>query len=281
MGSEAPECDVLLAGTMGSIGPAVRSSLEVHGLKVEIMEFPQNVFRDEFGYWRRLLKAIDACRPAMILPVGNPIALSRIRKKLPSDIIIPVEEEEKLRLLDSKVSCSSLAAELGILQPGMYSSPDETGERQVVFKRDVSFGGHGVHLPWTKESLLNLIAHQPAGEPYLIEDYVEGTDYSADAIRWNGFFRAGCYRTVEHRGNGPSKIRESVCFPELEEILKRILDRLDYRGICGADFRVSPEGEIYFLECNPRFTGGVETQVASGFDIAYLYWRAASGQPIP
>lgn len=264
-----------MAGTMGSIGPVIHSGLESHGLHVERMEFPQNVFRDEFGYWRHLLKAISEHSPEMILPVGNPLALSRIRDRLPSGITIPIETEEKLRTLDGKVSCSRLASDLGILQPRMYPSPDEVGERQVVFKRDISFGGHGVHLPWTKRSLLNLIAHQPEGEPYLIEDYIEGCDYSVDALRWDGFFRAGSYRCLQNQGNGPSTSRESVDFPELEAISRKILDHLDYHGVCGMDFRVAEDGQIYFLECNPRFTGGIETQIASGFDIPYLYWQLA------
>lgn len=268
-------CDVLLAGTMGDIGPAVRSSLEAHGLKVVSFEFPQNIFRDEFGYGRGLLKAVAACDPAMIIPIGCQMALSRLKSRYEPQVIVPVEDEEKIAILDCKVSCSRLAASLGIPQPHIYSSPDETGEKQVVFKRNVSFGGHGVHLPWTRASLDQLIAHQPKGEPWLIEDFIEGEDYSVDCLRWGSSFCSSSYKSLKTKGNGPSLERCHVDFPEIENYARKILDHLDYKGVCGFDFRVDHEGKPYFLETNPRFTGGVASQVEWGFDLPYLYWKHA------
>ena len=43
---------------------------------------------------------------------------------------------------------------------------------------------------------------------------------------------------------------------------------------------VAPAGEAFFLECNPRFSGGLESAVASGFDIPWLYWQLAHGIPV-
>lgn len=268
--------DVLLAGTMGEIGPVIKSALESHGLSVEIMDFPQNIYRDEFGYGRKLMKSVAALQPRVIFPVGNSLALARLKERQPEGVIVPVDSPEKILLLDRKVSASRLAASLGIPQPHIYDSPDDIGEGQVVFKRDITFGGHGVHLPWNRKSLDNLIAHQSPGEPYLIEDYIEGTDYSVDCLRWDGYFRAGCYRTLAHQGNGPSSVREACDMPELVGYARRLLDETDYRGVCGMDFRADAAGNLYFLECNPRFTGGVATQIEAGFDIPYLYWELAT-----
>lgn len=266
-------CDILLTGTMGDIGAVARRSLESHGLAVETMEFPQNVFRDEFGYCRKLMKLIDALSPGMIMPIGCPLALARYKTKVPDGIKVAVEDEGKIRILDSKVESSRLATELGILQPRMYASPDDVGDGQVVFKRDVSFGGQGVHLPWNRQSLDNLIAHQRVGEPYLIEDFIEGEDYSIDCIRWHGEFMYGCYRVLSQHGRGPSTGRESCDVPELAETARKILDSLDYNGVCGMDFRKGLDGKFYFLECNPRFTGGLQTQIESGFDLPWMLYR--------
>lgn len=258
---------------MGEIGPVVRGSLESHGLSVATMEFPQNIFRDEFGYTRKLWHVLQEVTPRMILPVGDCLALARYRHKLPAGTAVPLDSEEKIRLLGSKVRASALAAELGIPQPHIYQSVDEVTERQVIFKRDVSFGGQGVHLPRNIQSLLNLIAHQPAGEPYLIEDYIEGYDCSIDVFRWDGIFESGCYRTVRQQGKGPSQLRERIVFPELEEYARRILDSLDFHGVCGMDFRVDSDGKAWFLECNPRFTGGLATQIENGLDLPWLCWK--------
>lgn len=280
-------CDILLFGTMGRIGEDLSMCLQQHHLTIARVDFPQNVFRDEPGYRRALAKAVAQYSPAVVLPVGDAYAMSRAAELLPRGCRAAVDTPEKVALLGGKVSFSALAAKLGIRQPRMYDSPAGTGlpsaEQartmnkdeivQVVFKRDVSFGGHGVHRPLSIDALNQLIAHQRPSEPYLIEEYISGWDYSVDAVRMGTFFRAGSYKTLSNNGNGPSLERQAVDFPQLVETARTIMDYVDYNGLCGFDFRVSEEGIPYILECNPRFTAGVRTQFENGFDIPYILYE--------
>ena len=263
---------------MGDISPTVRASLESHGLRVESAEFRQNTFRDEWGYRRALGKAVEALMPAVIFPIGNPLAMARYKSSLPAGVTAAVEDEDKIIILDHKVPFSCLMSELGVRQPHFYATAEETEGRDVIFKRDISFGGQGVHRPRNVAALKNLIAHQSPGEPYLIEDYIEGEDWSVDAVRFDGFFRAGAYKVLSANGNGPSLQREVADFPALTGIVHRILDHLGYKGTCGFDFRVDAAGNPYILEANPRFTGGIATQVASGLDLPYILWEHYSSK---
>lgn len=260
---------------MGNVGQSVTGSLSAHNLRIESVGFPQNTFRDEPGYRRELLKAVAACHPRMIMPVGSTLALARLRPELPAGILLPVGDAVTVALLESKVSSSLLAKECGIAQPRMYDTPQDVGNYPVIFKRDKSFGGSGVYRPRSREALEKLVAQEQGGK-YLIEDFVEGCDYSVDAVRWNGMFRAACYRSLANRGQGPSTERETVDCPELCRIAGKILEYAGYNGVCGIDFRMDRSGQAFFLECNPRFTGGIGTQISSGFDIPYLLWKAAT-----
>ena len=279
-------CDILLFGTMGHIGEDVQYCLEQRNLKVARVDFLQNVFRDEFGYHRTLIKEVRRLSPSVVIPVGDNLAMARACPLLPSSTAVAVESEQKILLLGGKVSFSNLVSELGIRQPKLYAGSADTGlpsaEKartmdkdeivQVVFKRDISFGGHGVHRPLSMQALDQLIAHQRPGEPYLIEEFIYGDDYSVDAVRFGSYFRAGAYKTLTSNGNGPSTERKAVQFPQLTEVAHRIMDAVDYNGLCGFDFKVDKNGTPFILECNPRFTAGVRTQFESGFDIPYLLY---------
>lgn len=267
-------CDILLAGTMGGIGDTVRKALEAHVLEVEMMPFPQEILRDEAGYRRELKRTLAAVTPRVIMPVGCLIAAARCRDIIPSGTILTADDAEKIALLDSKTSCARLAASLGIPQPRIYSNADEVEHYPVIFKKDGSFGGRGVRKPACRGALDNIIAHESA--PYLIEEYVEGEDYSIDVLRCDGALRYGCYRSLSATGLGPSSSRRMLgnddpLSLEMARHAEAILNEIGYQGICGLDFRLDVRtGRLLFLEANPRFTGGLASQIEAGFDIPYL-----------
>ncbi len=61
--------------------------------------------------------------------------------------------------------------------------------------------------------------------------------------------------------------------PEIERYSKLILDKVDYKGVCGIDFKVNENTkEAVFIEVNARFTGGLATPMAGGFDIPYIVY---------
>ena len=272
MEMSADKIAVLLFGTMGDIAETAGNALARSGYEARAIPFPQNLLHDECGYRRELLKAVKTFHPDIILPVGNTVAISRIKASVPGMPAIVAESPEKTELLDSKISSSALAARLGIPQPRMYGDAEEPDHFPVIFKRDVSFAGSGVYRPTTIQALRRIREHF-AGKPCLVEEYIDGEDWSVDAIRSEGYFRYGCYRSLENRGQGPSIVREVADNPILGMYARTILDAVDWHGVCGMDFRVDRHGRPFFLECNPRLTGGLETQISAGFDIPSILVR--------
>lgn len=253
------ETDILVFGTMGNIGPQVQELLASHGLRTVAVPFMQNVFRDEPGYRRTLVRAIADYRPGIVFPIGNPLAMSRFKGLLElgiplgtvlncrkvdalweeavGNVRIVVEKEETVRLLDSKVRCNALARELGIMRPAVYDTPEDIPVgMKVVFKRDVSFGGHGVHLPKDMGALERLIAHQSPGEPFLIEEFIEGADYSLDAVRWESKMVSGGYKCLPTESSfGADGSYGAVCLPAKDIVSVDGHTRQSVKGFGSAD----------------------------------------------
>ena len=271
---------ILIFGSMGTIADEVERSLVALGADVARVPFEQRKFRDEWGYGRALRNAVAQFSPDIILPVGCQKAMASLVEEFPG-IFIPVSSRATIDLLESKVQSTLYAGSIGLRIPDLYSidRPGEIPEGEVIFKRDSSVGGSGVHRPRTLDALVRLIDHE-LGKPYLIERYIEGADVSVDCVRLPGKVVAmSSYISLGRlQTQGPSSQRRIIKCPEAERQASLLLDSLDYRGVCGLDFRIGDpveregiiEGTPYFLECNPRFTGGLRTQIDSGFDLPRL-----------
>lgn len=283
------EIDILIAdGASTRIGKAVLKSLRSRGLACEAID-DSSVTKDEFGYLRLLKATLKDVRPKVLMPIFRSALIARHMTMMLEGIAIPVSSAQTIAQLDDKVSASALCTGLGIPQPRLYSDEEalenpqmlfSTPGRPVVFKRSTGLGGDSVYFPKNGISLSNIIGSAGVkGRPHLIMDYIDGYDVSVDAIRWNGWFQAAGYRTMVPKRKGTSLVRVGVDMPELVGYARQILDAVDYRGACGIDFRIDRKsGKAYFLECNPRFSGGLKSSLAAGFDMPFILWQLCRGE---
>jgi len=269
---------VLITNPCGKTGELVARSLSDKGLKVNIMERPNAKKREAF-FIDSLKAAVAEYEPGMIIPIFFPEVLAAHREEFPG-IVIPLDSREKIIRLDNKLSACELASLLDIHQPHRYHSPEEIESFPCVFKRVNGQGGDSVYFPGKRSALECLLRNAGDTSGYLITEFIEGSNVCVDALRWDEFFFAAAYRVLDPPGKGVSRLRESIEAPELVSYARRILDAVDYHGVCGLDFRVDHDGHYYFLECNPRFSGGLASAIASGFDIPWLYYRLALGFPV-
>lgn len=272
--------DILIPEKGGRIEELVIKSLSAKGLVCEVLDDTRIPRGDEFAYIRILKKKLLECHPRMIMPLFKAEIIARHRNELPEGIIIPIDSEKNIHMLDNKVCASELCTSLGIPQPRLYSDDEISSIKHfpVVFKRPEGLSGSSVYFPKTEKAITNLIK-ACQGKGHLVMDYIDGYDICVDAIRWNGYFHAECYKVILPKKKGISILRKGVVRPELVEYVKMILDAIDYKGICGVDFRIDKKtSQAYFLECNPRFSGGLRSQMDCGFDIPFLLWQMANGE---
>ena len=187
-------------------------------------------------------------------------------------------DAESLANLSDKAWATEKATECGVPVPKTYKDWKVVDKYPCVFKTVIGNSAKTVFFPKDANELERLVKEYN-GEKTLLEEWIGGTDYSVDCVRWDGFFRASTYHALVTKtdGGGTTTQREIVEAPELEKYARMLLDYVDFKGVCGIDFRYEPEtGQIAFIEVNARFTGGLATPVTAGFDIPWVVYSLAT-----
>lgn len=290
------KCDVIVTYCWNRVGYNILRSLSSHGLSVWVADTSKKnicsiskfcvgsfVYPDPFEYEdafiQCLLEKINELKPKVLLPTHDEsVVIMRHRDKFPADLIIPYESEELLLTLANKAKATELAFAEGVPTPKVYESVEDVDNYPVVFKTVIGNSAKGVYFPKSRDELLKCIENHK-NEDTLLEEWIGGTDYSVDCVRWDGFWQSSVYHALVTKtdGGGTTTQRKIVSVPELERYAKMLLDSVDFHGVCGLDFRYDSErGKAAFIEVNARFTGGLATPIAAGFDIPWVVWKLAT-----
>lgn len=290
------QCDVILTYCWNRVGYTILKSLHQKGLKVWAADTSKrnicsmskfctgsftypDPFTEEDAFIQVLKDKVAELRPRVLMPTHDEsVVIMRHRDELPADLIIPYEGEEKLLLLANKAKSTELARKAGVPVPEVYKSIDEVKSYPVVFKTVIGNSAKGVFFPKDREELVKFM-DKHKDEETLLEEWIGGTDYSVDCVRWDGFCKTSVYHALVTKtdGGGTTTQREIVYMPQLEAAALKLMDAVDFHGVCGLDFRYDAENnKIAYIETNARFTGGLATPVAAGFDIPWIVYKLAT-----
>lgn len=295
---QTDKCDVIVTYCWNRVGYNILLSLAAQGLNVWAADTSKynicsmskfcagsftypDPFTEEDEFIACLLEKVEELKPKMLLPTHDEgIIISRHRDKFPKCLVIPIETERKLINLSNKKTATQLAEEANVPIPNVYERSEEITDYPVVFKSVIGNSAKDVFFPKSKSELDSLI-DKYTGRETLIEEWIGGGDVCVDCLRYGDFFQASVYRALVTKtdGGGTTTQREIIEMPQLIEYARKFLDHVDYNGVCGLDFRVDPiHNRIAFIEMNARFTGGLATPIAAGFDIpSILYHLSTEG----
>ena len=236
-------------------------------------------FTKETAFIECLKHWVEELKPTMLLPTHDESqVIMRHRDEFPTELIIPYMSLDLLEKLSDKSWATEQARCAGVPIPKVYETPEDVSIYPCVFKTVIGNSAKGVFFPKDYDELRKL-ADGHHGTKTMIEEKVSGCDYSVDCVRWEGFFRASTYRALVTKtdGGGTTTQREIVSCPDLEKYAEQLLTHLDFKGVCGLDFRYEVEtGRAAFIEANVRFTGGLATPVTAGFDIPWILYSLAT-----
>lgn len=115
------------------------------------------------------------------------------------------------------------------------------------------------------------------GPETLVESYHVYVDERAEVVAG---FTGRKIRTFP-TAFGDSSALEITDAPDVAALGRDVVRRLELRGVAKLDFRRSPEGRLYLLEVNPRFTLWHHLGAAAGLNIPALVHGDLLGRPRP
>lgn len=103
---------------------------------------------------------------------------------------------------------------------------------------------------------------------YIMQPYIKGKIITVDVLRNSKTKQCIVYARKEllRTGNGLGTTVRTFFDSSLVQECQRIADALNINGCVNYEFIEDESGDKYFMECNPRFSGGLEFSVLSGYD---------------
>ncbi len=150
----------------------------------------------------------------------------------------------------------------------------------MIAKPDNGRSSQGLYRIMDFADWTHFLAKEKKDE-YILQPYIPGSIVTIDVVRDQDGTSAAVPRLELLRtlnGAGTSV----MVFPDrdLEEQSGRIADALGIIGCVNFEFIRDETGTCYFVECNPRFSGGVEFSCIAGYDCIANHMRCFQGKKI-
>ena len=226
------------------------------------------------------------------------------RAVMDADITWVGPSPEAMEALGDKMSARATAERAGVAPvPGITDSvtgPDAVIDfasahgYPVALKRTDGGGGRGITVLASEEEVRSTPAFEAAaagGGALILEKFVTAARHIETQCARDGH---GAFAVVSTRDctlqRRNQKLLEEAPAPYLPEGLdarltgasRRLLEAVDYVGVATCEFLLSPDGDLWFLEVNPRLQ--VEhcvSEMVSGLDIIELMIKVAQGEALP
>lgn len=117
---------------------------------------------------------------------------------------------------------------------------------------------------------------------YVVQPYFKGSIITVDVVHQADTGRSAtvCRKELLRTPNGAGTSVLVFSNPTLEAICKEAASALGIQGCVNFEFIEGEDGTFSMLECNPRFSGGVEFSCMAGYDCVLNHVKCFLGEDI-
>lgn len=199
---------------------------------------------------------------------------------LKAGTVLLLSEPETLEKCFDKWLFHKTLEELNLAAPKSWLKPDDIeGDYPYILKPRSGRGSAGVYKLEDKEDLNYALRKST---DYIIQECIEGKEYTVDCLSdLNGRFIYGAPRERMATESGISRVGKTVEDKEALENIEHLLNHLKIIGPSNVQFFRSNKGEFFFLEINPRLSGGGALTQGAGIPFMQDVLAIAKGETVP
>lgn len=218
---------------------------------------------NKVAYKKEILSIINQYKIDLVIPVfEDGIFLSEFYNDIVSQCNILLSSFNLLLQLHNKFDFIMLAKSQGLTTPTTfkYDSPQENFEfirnNKYIVKKIYSRSGSGVEVFEAGDKINDSL--QPNGE-YIIQEFISGSLVCTCSYVLNGkLLLHTAYKQLIVTPNGTA----AVCFQAIDDIaiknsIESFASKIGYNGWVSFDIIQKPNGDFYYIECNPRTSLGM------------------------
>lgn len=126
----------------------------------------------------------------------------------------------------------------------------------------------------------NAVKVHPDVDKYIVQPFIKGSIITVDVVRSINITVAIARKELLRTKSGAGTSVRVFPYPEIEDASRKLADTLGIIGCVNFEFILDAEGQFHFIECNPRFSGGVEFSCLAGYDCIINHLHAFDKQEI-
>lgn len=249
-------------------------------------------FTDQQGFIDCLIENIIRLRAEVLIPVfEETFLIAKHKDRLSQYVKLVLPSYDQILIAHNKDKWESVARSLNIQVPKTVTIEDSRNQKAdlqslsyPVFIKPKQGGGAWAIKQIDSSQELQTLLNQPLyldrpWNRFFIQEKIIGETMCVAMLFCNGEYRAKiAYKQLRDYPvtGGQATLRISIRNKDAETNFQRVLEELNWHGVCQADFVVdSRTGVPYLIDINPRFWGSLVQGIACGVDFPYLIFRMA------
>ncbi len=230
-------------------------------------------------YASQILKILEDERIDAVLP-GTDLDLEfLISLELPahlSSVHLLYSEPDRTRIFLKKSSSAKFFSQIGLQVPEIFA-PQGQVSYPCILKEDAGYGARNQYFLQKPEDLK---ANLPRLEQPFLQKFINGPEFTVDVFCDRDFKPVNILPRVREKvRSGVSDVGRVDMNPDLLGLLEGRIEKFGLVGPWNLQC-ILAEDIFYFIEVNPRFSGGIPLTIAAGMDFCQNLLEWALSRPI-